>query len=336
MAYYDNVVLEKSMYQSNHKSFSDILEEADPSTSYSGTPLAELDAFERQLKRFDIKVKGFGSDEVAKFFQTSQSATLFPEYVKRCVVQGIESANILKDIIATNTKINALDYRPIASITTQDDKELKKVAEGAIIPSTEIRIQENLVKLTKRGRMLVSSYEAIKFQRLDLFAVTLKQIGTYIAKSQLQDAISVILNGDGNFNEAQILNVSNAGQLTYEDLITLWSKFENYDMNRLLVAPDVMAKMLSIAELKDPATGLNFQGTGKLSTPLGATLYRSDAVPAGKIIALDKSCALEMVTASDVSIEHDKLIDRQLERASITSTAGFAKIFSDASMVMAI
>lgn len=336
MAYYDNVVLEKGMYQSNHKSFSETLEEADPSASYSGTALAELDAFERQLKRFDIKVKGFGSDDVSKFFQTSQSETLFPEYVKRCVVQGIDSANILKDIIATNTKINALDYRPIASVATKDDNELKKVAEGAIIPSTEIKIQENLVKLMKRGRMLVLSYEAIKFQRLDLFAVTLKQIGAYIAKSQLEDAIDVLINGDSNFNAAETINVTTAGKLTYEDLIALWSNFENYDMNRLIVAPDVMAKMLTIAELKDPATGLNFQGTGKLSTPLGATLYRSSAVPAGNIIALDKNCALEMVTASDVSIEHDKLIDRQLERAAITSTAGFAKIFSDASKIMVI
>lgn len=336
MAYYDNVVLEKGMYQNTKKSFSEILEEVDPSNSYKGTALGGLDAFERQLKRFDIKVKGYGSDEVLKFFQTSQSATLFPEYVKRCVVQGIDSNNILKDIIATNTKINALDYRPITSIAEKEGKELKKVAEGSCIPSTEIKIQDNLIKLVKRGRMLVSSYEAIKYQRLDLFAVTLKQIGNYIAKSQLEDAVRVLINGDGNFNPSENVFVENAGKLTYSDLINLWSKFEDYDMNRLLVAPDVMAKMLTISELKDPATGLNFQATGKLSTPLGATLYRSNAVPAGTIIAFDKNCALEMVTASDVSIEHDKLIDRQLERAAITSTAGFAKIFTKATLTMKI
>ncbi len=261
---------------------------------------------------------------------------MFPEYVKRCVIQGINDASILNDIIATNTKINSLDYRPLASIATSDDKELKKVAEGAQIPTTEIKVQDNLVKLFKRGRMLVSSYEAIKFQRLDLFSVTLKQIGAYIAKSQLEDAINTIVNGDSNFNPAANVAVKNAGVLTYEDLIKLWSEFENYDMNRLIVAPDVMVKMLSIAELKDPATGLNFQATGKLSTPLGATLYRSSSVPAGSIIALDKNCALEMVTASDVSIESDKLIDRQLERATITSIAGFAKIFANASKIMKI
>ena len=54
------------------------------------------------------------------------------------------------------------------------------------------------------------------------------------------------------------------------------------------------------------------------------------------LVALDKSCALEMVTAAEVSVEYDKLIDRQLERAAITSVAGFAKIFPDAVRVLKV
>ena len=34
------------------------------------------------------------------------------------------------------------------------------------------------------------------------------------------------------------------------------------------------------------------------------------------------------------SMEYDKLIDRQLERAAITSISGFAKIFQDATKVL--
>ena len=97
-----------------------------------------------------------------------------------------------------------------------------------------------------------------------------------------------------------------------------------------------MLKMLSIAEFKDPLTGLNFQATGKLSTPLGASLIKTTAVPSGKIVALDRRCALEMVKASDVLIEYDKLIDKQLSRAAITAITGFAKIFTEASKVMTV
>ena len=47
-----------------------------------------------------------------------------------------------------------------------------------------------------------------------------------------------------------------------------------------------------------------------------------------------KNCALEMVQAGGVVTYYDKLIDRQLERAAVTCTAGFSKIFTEASKVM--
>ena len=46
--------------------------------------------------------------------------------------------------------------------------------------------------------------------------------------------------------------------------------------------------------------------------------------------------ALEMVKAGDVMTEYDKLIDRQLERAVISCTAGFTKIFDGASKVLSV
>jgi hypothetical protein len=95
-----------------------------------------------------------------------------------------------------------------------------------------------------------------------------------------------------------------------------------------------MVKMLKLSEFQNPLTGLNFQGTGKLTTPLGANLLRTSAMPAGKIIGLDKRFALELVQGSDVMIEYDKLIDRQLERAAITTISGYAKLFDGASRVL--
>jgi hypothetical protein len=43
-----------------------------------------------------------------------------------------------------------------------------------------------------------------------------------------------------------------------------------------------------------------------------------------------------MVQGSSVMVEYDKLIDRQLERAAITSIAGFAKLFQDAGKVLTL
>jgi len=337
MAYqFDNLKLEKGMYHEAGKSFTQVLESMDPGQQYKGTAMEGLDAFQRQLKRFDIKVKGAGSDVVEKFFRTADSAVLFPEYIARSVRQGMEEQNLLPNITAAVTRFDGMDYRSITTQAGGEDKQLRRVEEGSAIPSTTVKVQDNLVKLHKRGRMLVASYEAIRYQKLDLFSVTLRQIGAHINRMHLEDAIDVIINGDGNDNAAQEYSVLSDGVLTYEDLVDFWAQFDPYEMNTLLVSNDMMVKMLKLPEFQNPMTGLNFQGTGKLTTPLGATLLRTSALPEGKIIGLDRNYALEMVQGSDVMIEYDKLIDRQLERAAITSISGFAKLFPDAAKVLSV
>ncbi len=332
MANFETIKLDKGLY-GTRKGFLAELESIDPSENYKGTSLENLDAFERQLKRFDIRLKGAGSSTVDKFFATTDSAVLFPEYVSRAVHQGIEEGKHLDSIIATKTNIEGLDYRTITSIPTADEKELKEVAEGAQIPETVIHTQENLVSLKKRGRMLVASYEAIRFQRLDLFTVTLRQIGAYIARSQFKDAVNVLINGDGNNNPATEISPAVSGAISYEDLITLWNSFSLYEMNTLIASPDVTAKLLTMPEFRDAPAGLNFHGKGTMITPLGANLIKSTDIDS-TLVALDKNYALEMVTAGGVMTDFDRLIDRQLERATISQISGFAKIFADSAKVM--
>ena len=334
--YYDNLKLDKGMYREAGRSFSQVLEREDPSERYKGTSLEGLDAFQRQLKRFDIKVKGETSDPVEAFFRTSDAAVLFPEYIARTVRQGMEEGDILPHITAAVTKIDGMDYRSISSETGGEEKKLKPVTEGERIPSTTIKVQANLVKLKKRGRMLVASYEAVRFQKLDLFSVTLRQIGAHIARTHLEDAVDVLINGDGNENPAQVTAIETGETLDYETLVDFWAKFDPYVMNTLLVSCDVMLQLLKLPEFQNPLTGLNFQGTGKLTTPLGATLLRTGVLSAGTAVGLDRRFALEMVQSGDVMVEYDKLIDRQLERAAITTISGFAKVFTKASQVLKV
>ena len=337
---YDNLKLEKGMYRQTGKSFTQVLESLDPSENYRGTALEGTDAFQRQLKRFGIRAKGAGSSPVEKFFATMDSAVLFPEYIARTVRQGMEENDILPSIVSTTTVIDSMDYRSIYSVPADDDKELKNVAEGNEIPTTEVKTKEHLVSLSKRGRMLVASYEAIRFQKLDLFSVMLRQIGAYIQKQQLADAVEVLISGDGNDNAAVQYTVGTSpisgtkGTLGYDQLVEFWGQFDPYTMNTILCSTPTMTNLLKVPELQNPLTGLNFQGTGKLSTPLGAQLHRTGVVADGVIIGLDNRYALEQVRAGDVMVEYDKLIDRQLERAAITSICGFGKICTEAAAVL--
>lgn len=301
---YNSVRLEKGMYQKTGHTFSHVLESIDPSDQYIGTPLEGLDAFQRQLKRFDIKVRGANSDAVEKFFATAESAVLFPEYVARAVRHGVEESDIIPMITASTTTYSTTEQADAAR-----------------------------TKLVKRGRLLVASYDAVRRQKLDLFSVTLRQIGAYIARSKLGDAVDVLINGDGSGNPAEVTS-SNGTPFSYDMILKFWAKFEPYEMNTLLVSTDVALGLLKVPELQNSLTGFEFRHPRGTVMPFGATLIRTGAIPEKTAIGFDKRFALEMVQVGSVSVEYDRLIDRQFERAAITTISGFSKIYDDASKIL--
>lgn len=326
---YDNIRLDKGLYTSS-KGFNAALEDIDPSENYKGTELEGLDAYQRQLKRFDIKVSGVNSDPVSKFFATTDSAALFPEYISRAVRQGINESNIVEQIVASVTKVDSLDYRAIESVSNENPNADDVIVEGAFIPETTIKTKETLTPLYKRGRMLTASYEAIKSQKLDIFTVALKQIGEYISACQLRDCVQSMLTDD-----IEIINFEDAEKgVQYTDLVKLWNSFNPYSMSTMLVDSQTMANLLNIPEFKDARAGQTFHGTGAPITPMGSQVLCVPMSSDQKIMALDKRYAVEMVQFGDIVTDFDRLIDRQLERASVTSTVGFSPIFTDAIKVM--
>ena len=312
MAAYENITIEKGMYLEKG-GLTGALEKLDPSENYKGTSLEGLDAFQRQLKRFGIKVSGPDSDCVEKFYRTS-----------------------IGDIVAATTHIDGMDYRSITSEPGETELGLQVVNEGSAIPETNVTVQSNLVNLRKHGRMLVASYEALRFQRIDMFSVTLRQIGAYISRSLLNDAVNVLINGDGNSNPASTYTAAASTAIAYDDIIKLWGELTPYSLNTIIAPTEQMKMLLTMPEMKDSFAGHNFHKTGDMITPLGANLIHAPDMTAGKIIGLDKNFALELVIAADVMTEYDKLIDQQLERAAISCIAGFSKVIRGASVVMSM
>ena len=332
---FDNIRLEKGMYGTG-RSFTQTLESIDPSENYKGTELEGLDAYQRQLKRFGIRPSGPNSSVVGKFFATTDGAVLFPEYVSRAVRYGMEEASFLPDIVAATTNIDSMDYRVMDLNMSSSEAEMQIIDEGDELDTSDFTVSDRTIRLKKRGRMIETSYDVLRFQRLDIVAIALKRIGANLAQSLMADAIDVLINGDVESanNGAEIVGL--AGETyTYADLIDFWNELAPYELNTILAAPDVTAQLLKMTELKDAAAGLNFHGTGKLITPFGANLIRTSHITTeGMMIGLDKNCALEMVKVGDIETDYGKLVDHQLEQIAVTAITGFAKILPDASKIL--
>ena len=315
---YNDIRLEKGLYNLSGKSFSAALEELDPSSAYCGTPLEKLDAYERQLKRFNIRISGADCDRVEKFFASTETAVLFPEFVTRCIKKGFNDT-VLRSICAAKTVSGCGQY---LGCTLDDSAEYTAAAEAAALPTATVRESESATVLAKYGRLISASYEAVRQQRLDVFGVMLRSIGVKLAASVTKKAVEVLAA------EAETIT---ADAVTYDGIASLYGKFDAFDMNTLIVSPAAASDIVTLEQLNDISADEN----GRIILPFGAELVKTSAAD-NKIIGIDKNFALEFITSSDLVMETDKLISRQLDYVTVSITCGFRKITPDAVKVLEI
>ena len=316
---YNDVKLEKGLYNLSGKSFTAALEELDPTAAYAGTELAALDAYERQLKRYNIRVNGADCDMVEKFFVSTETAVLFPEFVKRSIKKGFDET-VLTAITAVKTVSESSQY---LGCVLDDSAQYAATAQTVALTAASVTEGTTAVTLQKFGRLINASYEAVRKQRLDVFAVMLRSIGVKLANAVAKQAMTVL--------KTSATGVSTSS-LTYSDLADLYGCFDSFDMTTVIASPAVASRIAAMDQMKDAKA----KADGKMYLPFGSELVKSSAVDNATVIGLDRDFALEFITSTGLVLETDKLIDRQLDQITVSLTCGFRKITPDAVKVLTI
>ena len=314
---YKDLKLEKGMYHITGKSFSEVLESMDPSGGYAETPLAGLDAYERQLKRFDIHVSGSHCDRVEKFFSTTDSAVLFPEFIRRAIRSGMEQS-VLSDLVAVHTLSPGGEYQP--AVLTDTAAYSTKTTQGNALPTASYLEAVTTTRLNKFGRSIHASYEAIRRQRLDAFSAVLRAVGVRLANALLGQSILSMKDNNGSS-----IDTAAEGVLTYADLTKLYGEFSDFDMTTVLASPAAAAKIMGMEQM--PSTIL---------LPFGAQLRKCAGMSSEYLIGLDKRFALEMITTDDLLLETDKLIDSQLDVITVSIRVAFRVMLNEAVHVLSL
>lgn len=330
---FDNLPLEKGMYNHAGMTFGGVLESLDPSEKYVGSALEGLDAYERQLKRFDIRVGGGCASTVEKFFENSQTAVLFPEFVARAVKAGLDADTTIPAVVATASEVDGTSFNAVsmpsgAPALIEDAGD--EMGEALMTLST------TATPLKRYGLCVAASYDALRAQKLDALAVLLGGVGEGLAKKYLADAVTALKAGTTVYTVGTSPIGGTKGTLDYGALIDFWNTFSGCEMNTMLVSRDAAVAMLKLGEFQNAAAGLDFQATGRLITPLGATMIPCSALNEGEIIGLDRTKALEMAVSPAVCVETDKLISRRLDRIAVSGAAGFAKLCGSAVGVLKV
>lgn len=320
---YNEMKLEKGMYHITNKGFTEVLEELDPSAQYADTEIQGLDAYERQLKRFDIRVSGPNCDKVEKFFATTEGAVLFPEFVRRAVMAGVERS-VLSEITAVHTVSESGAYLP--GIFTDTEAYSTKTNQGADLPEATYLESTTALKLDKYGRVIDATYESIRKMRLDSFAVTLKSVGVKLGNNLTVQAISKLYNGASG-------SISKSGtSIAYTDLVNLYGQFTDFDMNTLLCSPAVSAQIMVLPEMIEQSSAT----PSNIVLPFGAKMYKCAGMSSNYALGLDKDFALEMITCEGLVLETDKLINNQIDRIAVSLRVNFRVITSGSVYILSL
>ena len=355
--------LTPDIYQRAHKegmTLSMYLETQDP-TPEGG----KLDSFQRLMKEAGILTKNIPSQNlfsstVEAFYRTEENKVLFPEYVARTLVQSMTEYPMYQHLVAVRTGIDGGVYEA-SYLDFNDPKnkkavEMRRVTEASDLPKATLRLGTSAIKLYKYGRAVGISYEALRRMSIELFKRHISKIGTEAANNKVAEILTVIKDGDGNDNTAEIvkqtaLGATTGDKLSKETLVRFLLKFFTAggcdtvvaNEDGLLQILDVLYPSGNNAGLADQAITKGLDVSVKMPQNLVTNftlLYNPniDKVNSKEAIyGINKDTCIEEVYELNSTIqEADINVINQTKAMTISENSGFRKMFKDSARILTL
>lgn len=169
---------------------------------------------------------------------------LFPAWVETTLREKLYDTDYLPYLVTTRIGIDGNTVQsPTLDLTSEDNKKgIKKarIAEGADIPTGKIKIGQQAITLWKRGRAIELTYEAARRMRIELFMIQMRAIASDLAHQEIEAAVDVAANGDGNTGSAakKLSTTATASTVTAKDIthaLIEYSFANNFNANTLVV-----------------------------------------------------------------------------------------------------
>ena len=291
----------------------------------------------------DYCAQEFGVDlakiTVDRFFQSDPNAKwLFPDIVREAVISGMKRKPVYRSLIVGDEKIDGTAYDMPYVVESEAESEMRAIAEGAAIPESELTYGDRIIRLTKVGRGVIASYEAVRRMSVDMLRVHLQRIGERLGRCLDARLATVLISGDGSADTAAVtVNTATAGTWAYADLVNGFLKLtldHYFTPTHMLANSELCKAILDMDEFKDAAL-FNFAKTGEFPTPLGMRLVPMEDQPADKLTILDAGYAVQKLTEQDLLVESDKLINQQWDRTYLTVVTNFGIVYPKARVVVA-
>lgn len=268
---------------------------------------------------------------------------------------AVEPAIPLTEMIARTRPNAGRDYRARRLATPAPaDVRMLRVAEAAELPEAKILETQSIIQLFKYGRKLTISYEAARRLPLDDLATYIQLLGIQTEVDQVDAALDVMINGDGNpgtaaisYNLTALDPATTANNLTIPAWLAFITTWQNpYAMTAVIGQQAMIVKLLMLAmpNANVLAAALPVStGIQQTFTPMSARLTQgqrygiSASAPANKLVGFDGRFALEQVreTGSQIA-ESERWITRQTESLTFSFNENYAVFLTGQAHILVV
>lgn len=269
---------------------------------------------------------------------TETNQWLFPAWVETTLREAMYENDYLPYLVNTRVPIdgNTVQSPMLNLMEPGNKKAIKKarIAEGADIPTGKITIGERAITLWKHGRSIELTYEAARRMRVDLFNIQMRAIATDLARQNMEAAIDVAVNGDGNDNAAEkISTTASAGKVSAQDIIGALYDYQNanfYNVNTMVVPKSYLLDISQMTYDPTLALGASLQVTFNIPQINGQkiTLIGVDELKIGGkdvVLLMNRDFSLVRYEENGSNIqEMDNFIRNQMKLMTLTENSGYA------------
>lgn len=264
---------------------------------------------------------------------------LFPAWVETSLREALYDTDYLPYLVTSRIGVDTNTVQAATLDLTSDEnkRSIKKarIAEGADIPTGKIVIGERAITLWKRGRAIEFTYEAARRMRIKLFQRQMRAIASDLAHQEIEAAVDVLVNGDGNKNTAaeKILTTATADTIKADEVIDalIEYSFANHFNATTMTVPKKYLKQLGLMMYdRQLAMGASMQVTFNIPQ-MNSNNITLIGVPELKIggkdalVLSNKDLSLTRYEENGSNIqEMDTFIRNQTKLMTLTENSGYA------------
>lgn len=262
---------------------------------------------------------------------------LVPEIIREAVRLGLRKPAVYPNLIAGEETVSQLKVTmPHINLS---DATPKLLNEAETIPTGNVSFGQKDVKLKKMGIGLKITDEVEKYVPLNILSIFLQDVGVKLNLGLDTLAINTLINGEQAGESAAVVGVGTVlNGISYVDILKAWLRMGRLGRlpSAMLSNEDAAIKVLQMAEFKG-FDGVSTTQKIVVKTPIPQTqdFYVHGVMPTGdKLMLVDKTAALIKLNAAALSVESERIVERQINGTYVTLATGFATLFRDARLII--